>query len=153
MTVLLSLAFIGAYYFFYFRANDLVRQIVRNAEIYGEKIKGAACWLFLFGRIGEGDWFAAALFTAVTAALCALVWFAMSRSFRMWMDGKDPGTLLGELNGLLRDVLMIHVAPKGAEDLILAAVNGAIKLADDKTSEAMAKLQGGMGMGGFPGFF
>ena len=81
MTVLLSLAFIGAYYFFYFRANDLVRQIVRNAEIYGEKIKGAACWLFLFGRIGEGDWFAAALFTAVTAALCALVWFAMSRSF------------------------------------------------------------------------
>ena len=39
------------------------------------------------------------------------------------------------------------------QDLILAAVNGAIKLADDKTSEAMAKLQGGMGMGGFPGFF
>ena len=39
------------------------------------------------------------------------------------------------------------------QDLILAAVNGAIKLADDKTSESMAKLQGGMGMGGFPGFF
>ena len=39
------------------------------------------------------------------------------------------------------------------QDLILAAVNGAIKLADDKTSEAMAKLQGGMGMVGFPGFF
>ena len=38
------------------------------------------------------------------------------------------------------------------QDLILAAVNGALKLADDKTSEAMAKLQGGMGMG-FPGMF
>ena len=37
------------------------------------------------------------------------------------------------------------------QDLILAAVNGAIKLADDKTNEAMAKLQGGMG--GFPGLF
>ena len=37
------------------------------------------------------------------------------------------------------------------QDLILAAVNGAIKLADDKTSEAMGKLQGGMG--GFPGLF
>ena len=37
------------------------------------------------------------------------------------------------------------------QDLILTAVNGAIKLADDKTSEAMAKLQGGMG--GFPGLF
>ena len=37
------------------------------------------------------------------------------------------------------------------QDLILAAVNGAIKLADDKTNESMAKLQGGMG--GFPGLF
>ena len=35
------------------------------------------------------------------------------------------------------------------QDLILAAVNGALKAADDRTSEAMAKLQGGMGMG-FP---
>ena len=37
------------------------------------------------------------------------------------------------------------------QDLILAAVNGAIKLADDRTNEAMSKLQGGMG--GFPGLF
>ena len=36
------------------------------------------------------------------------------------------------------------------QDLILAAVNGAIKLADDETNKAMSKLQGGMG--GFPGF-
>lgn len=35
------------------------------------------------------------------------------------------------------------------QDLILAAVNGALKAADDRTNEAMAKLQGGMGMG-FP---
>ena len=37
------------------------------------------------------------------------------------------------------------------QDLILAAVNGALKMADDKTNESMAKLQGGMG--GFPGLF
>ena len=37
------------------------------------------------------------------------------------------------------------------QDLILTAVNGALKKADDKTSKAMAKLQGGMG--GFPGLF
>ncbi len=35
----------------------------------------------------------------------------------MWMDGKDPATLLGELNGLLRDTLMLHVAPKAAMEL------------------------------------
>ena len=37
------------------------------------------------------------------------------------------------------------------QDLILAAVNGALKAADDATSQSMAKLQGGMG--GFPGLF
>ena len=36
----------------------------------------------------------------------------------MWMDGKDPATLLTELSGLLRDTLMTHVAPKGAHSLI-----------------------------------
>lgn len=37
------------------------------------------------------------------------------------------------------------------QDLILAAINGALKAADDQTSKAMSKLQGGMG--GFPGLF
>ncbi len=37
------------------------------------------------------------------------------------------------------------------QDLILTAVNGALKLADDKTSQSMAKLQGVMG--GFPSMF
>ena len=36
------------------------------------------------------------------------------------------------------------------QDLILAAVNGAIKEADDKTNAAMGKLQGGLGI---PGLF
>ena len=37
------------------------------------------------------------------------------------------------------------------QDLVLAALNGAIKLTDDETNKAMAKLQGGLG--GFPGLF
>ncbi len=37
------------------------------------------------------------------------------------------------------------------QDLILAAVNGALKEADDSTNKAMAKLQGGRG--GLPGMF
>ena len=36
----------------------------------------------------------------------------------MWMDGKDPATLLGELNSLLRDVLMLQIANKSAIDLL-----------------------------------
>ena len=37
------------------------------------------------------------------------------------------------------------------QDLILTAVNGALKSCDDQTNPAMAKLQGGLG--GFPGLF
>jgi len=36
------------------------------------------------------------------------------------------------------------------QDLVLAAVNGALKAADDRTGKEMAKLQGAMGM---PGLF
>ena len=81
ITVLIALVFIGAYYFFYFKASDLIRDIIQNASVYGEQIKGAAYGLYLFGRIGEGDWLGAAVFTAVTALLSALLWVVMSRSF------------------------------------------------------------------------
>ena len=37
---------------------------------------------------------------------------------RMWMDGKDPASLLAELSGLLRDVLMVKVAPQSAFELV-----------------------------------
>ena len=36
----------------------------------------------------------------------------------LWMDGKDPAVLLGELNNLMRDTLMMQVAPKGGLSLI-----------------------------------
>ena len=36
----------------------------------------------------------------------------------LWRDGKDPATLLYELNTLLRDCLMLAVAPKAGADLI-----------------------------------
>lgn len=81
ITVLISLVFIGAYYFFYFKATDFVRDIVQNAETYGNRIKGAAYGLYLFGRMGEGSWAAAGICTAVTAVVSLLVWRVLSRSF------------------------------------------------------------------------
>ena len=81
VTVLLSLLFIAAYYFFYFRANIFIQEFVRNADVYGERIRGAAYGLYLFGRVGTGDWIAAAIFTAVMAILVALVWTILTRSF------------------------------------------------------------------------
>ena len=50
----------------------------------------------------------------------------------MWMDGKDPASLLNELSGLLRDVLMTRVAPRSAGQLLSGSF-------DDATLQAFAK--------------
>ena len=57
----------------------------------------------------------------------------------LWMDGKDPVTLLGELSGLLRDSMMLRVAPKGAQGLISGSYDsGTLKsFADCMTTEEM----------------
>ena len=81
VTVAISIVFIAAYYFFYFKANDFIRNIIQNADAYGDKIKGAAYGLYLFGRIGEGDWLATGVFAAATAALFLLIWRILSHSF------------------------------------------------------------------------
>ena len=41
ITVLISLLFLGAYYFFYFKAQTLLSQLIANAAVYGAKIRGA----------------------------------------------------------------------------------------------------------------
>ena len=42
----------------------------------------------------------------------------------LWMAGKDPVTLLGELSSLLRDSLMLQVAPKGGQSLVSGSFDG-----------------------------
>ena len=49
---------------------------------------------------------------------------ALKRFSALWMDGKDPASLLGELCGLLRDTLMLRVAPKGAAELLSGGYDG-----------------------------
>ena len=80
-TVLLSLVFIGVYYFFYFKAQTLLQELLLNAAVYGAKIRGAAYPLYLLGRMGEGDLAAILTVTAVVLALFALMWYMLSRSF------------------------------------------------------------------------
>ncbi len=81
ITVFLSLAFIAAYYFVYFKANGLIRNIILHAAAYGARIRGAAYMVYLFGRVGEGDGMAAAIWLAITAAFSVLIWIVLSRSF------------------------------------------------------------------------
>ncbi len=81
ITTLLALLFIAAYYFFYFKASVFIQDFIQNADVYGEKIKGAAHAFYLFGRAGEGDFIAAGLLTAIIAVVFWLIWTLMQRSF------------------------------------------------------------------------
>ena len=81
ITVLISLVFVGAYYFVYFKARVLIADIVQHAGEYGAKIKGAAYGLYLFGSIGTGDWTATVIFFVATAIVFALVCYVLGRSF------------------------------------------------------------------------
>ena len=79
--VLIAIAGIAGYYFIYFKAQEWIRDLVANAVIYGESIRGSAYVLYLFGRIGEGDLLSALIFTSATALLLALTIFILSRGF------------------------------------------------------------------------
>ena len=81
VTTLASLAFIGLYYFFYFKAQSLIQQLLTNAALYGEKVKGAADWLYRFGLVGTGDIKSALIFTVLSALLMLLAWMILKRSF------------------------------------------------------------------------
>ena len=37
---------------------------------------------------------------------------------KIWLDGKEPASFLGEMNGLIRDILIVKAAPAGAAELI-----------------------------------
>lgn len=81
ITVAVSIAFFGCYYFVCFRSQTIIQDVVTNAMAYGMKIKGAAYPIYLFGKVGTGDLAAMIIVSAVILALFALIWTAMSRSF------------------------------------------------------------------------
>ena len=65
----------------------------------------------------------------------------------LWMDGKDPSVLLSELTGLLRDALMMKIAPRGGTSLISGGYDSATlealgaRMTKEEIIAAMGTLQ------------
>ena len=81
ITVLVSLAVIGVYYFVYFKAQSLIQDLLANATVYGARIKGTAYPVYLFGSIGVGDVRASVIVSVAVAVLFFMMWVLLSRSF------------------------------------------------------------------------
>lgn len=80
ITVLISLVFLGIYYFVYFRAQKIIAALLANPDAWGARLR-AAYPVYLLGRVGEGDPLAMVVATAVIAALSALLLWRMARTF------------------------------------------------------------------------
>lgn len=81
LTTLIALAFFALYYMVCFRANELIEQLMLHLNEVGTAIRGSAYPLYLMGRMGAGDYLAVVLVLAVMAALCALTYLLLSRTF------------------------------------------------------------------------
>lgn len=91
-TVLLSLLFIGVYYYFYFKLNDLLGSIIANMDNVASTIKGAAYPLWQFGLGAAGSVPSFLIFTAIVAALfaaaCAVLSATLIRIMTYSREGK-----------------------------------------------------------------
>ena len=79
--VLIALLFIALYYYLYYKGMALIQSITENAAIYGDRIKGSAKAVYVFGRGPEGSWVDLLLMAAVVLGCFALVCWVLSRTF------------------------------------------------------------------------
>lgn len=81
VTVIISLVFMGLYYFVYFRASEVLNQVAIKSMVYGEKIKGVAYPLYYIGTAGAGDMVALLVCTVLAVLLVCVTIVVMSKSF------------------------------------------------------------------------
>ncbi len=80
-TVLLSLVFFAAYYWFYFRLNDILQNLVANGAQIGQSLRSSVYPIYQMGLAATGSLPALLIFTGIVAALFALTYYLLSRSF------------------------------------------------------------------------
>ncbi len=81
LIVLLSLAFLGLYYVVYFRMMNRLPELMEKLMRYGQSVQSKLNPLYLFGRMGEGDWLAMLLWLAALALVLWLIWLLLRHSF------------------------------------------------------------------------
>ena len=80
-TVVLSLVFLAAYFFFYSKAFDYLQAITLNPQGAVDVVKNALYPFYLMGLAACGDVIPTVVFAAIVCALFAIVYTVISRSF------------------------------------------------------------------------
>lgn len=94
ITAFISLVFIAAYYFFYFKASALLSYIMENANSIGQTLKVKAFPLYLFGQGGVGNVIAAISTLCIFIVLFLATWMLIEKSFLSIATSSGPGKKL-----------------------------------------------------------
>lgn len=81
ITVIVSLAFFAVYYIFYFKLNQIIQSLIKNAVLIGEKLKSNAYPLYIIGKTGAGDFVSGLIFTVSVALLTVVTYFVLEKTF------------------------------------------------------------------------
>ena len=81
ITVIVSVAFLGGYYYIYFKANEIISGIVANREAIAAKVRASAYPLYIFGKALAGEVLPTVIISLLVIALLAVTWLIMSRTF------------------------------------------------------------------------
>lgn len=81
VVVILSLAFIVAYYYFYTRAYTMLQSIIADPRMFGNRFRSILYPLYHMGLAAEGNVLSMLVFVAIAGLLFGIVYFVLSRSF------------------------------------------------------------------------
>lgn len=96
ITVIISLAFFAVYYFVYFKASELIGDIVENAVLYGDAVKEAFYPAYLFGSCGMGETFSLLISFGVVLVALAIICCLIARSFLKIVTKIDSAAVMTE---------------------------------------------------------
>ncbi len=81
ITVIVSLTFIAAYYYFYARAYSLLQELLLHLDAVGNTMKNVFYPLYHMGLAAEGSILSMLIFAAIILAAAAIAYRVLSRSF------------------------------------------------------------------------
>lgn len=81
ITVVITLIFLGVYYFFCFSLSDYIDSIVENSAVFADKIISWVNFMYQFGKAATGDILAFAIFSCICIGLFSLCIYILDKSF------------------------------------------------------------------------
>ena len=132
LTVILTLVFLGVYYFIYFKVMNSLEDIITRLDSIGTIVSSRLHYVWLIGMAADGDALSMLAVVGITVALAAVCVFVLSKTFtRLALSAEKGGTgskkVIGYEKRTLRKALLFREF-KHFTSLSTWMLNGALGL-------------------------